>query len=195
MERQESDLSNAIRIGHVLEVDAGRALCRIALGEMALGWLPWLVGMAGETRTWSTPSVGEQVLLLAPEGDPAAGIVLRGLYSSAMPAPDANPAVRAIHFADGAVLRYDESAHALEATLPDGGTAEITAGGGITIHCEGGVTINGPVTINGDLAVDGDADVTGTATAEVDVIGGGKSLKNHRHTAVTAGTAVSGPPQ
>jgi phage baseplate assembly protein gpV len=63
------------------------------------------------------------------------------------------------------------------------------------ITADGGVTINGPLTVNGDAQVNGDVGVSGQAEAQVDVIGAGISLKGHAHTGVTAGSAVSGPPQ
>ena len=40
----------------------------------------------------------------------------------------------------------------------------------------------------------GDATVAGTLTATTDVVGGGKSLKNHVHSGVAAGGANTGPP-
>lgn len=42
--------------------------------------------------------------------------------------------------------------------------------------------------------VSGDVTIGGTATAAVDVIGGGKSLKTHIHTGVQSGNSTSGPP-
>ena len=48
---------------------------------------------------------------------------------------------------------------------------------------------------SGKTMLNGDATITGTAKATTDVIGGGISLKNHKTTGVTAGTALSGGPQ
>ncbi|HUD90237.1 MAG TPA: phage baseplate assembly protein V, partial [Sphingobium sp.] len=80
----------------------------------------------------------------------------------------------------GAVIGYDHTAHSLHIVLPKGGTATLVA--------PGGATITGDVTINGNLSI------TGKAEASEDVIGGGISLKNHKHTGVTAGGAQSGTP-
>lgn len=52
----------------------------------------------------------------------------------------------------------------------------------------GGATINGPLAVNDDVSI------TGTATAADDVIGGGKSLKGHKHGNVQAGTSQTGAP-
>ena len=73
------------------------------------------------------------------------------------------------------------------ATLPGGGKAEVTA--------DGGVTVNGPLTVNGDTTINGETNVSKTLTAATDVIGGGKSLKGHKHTGVQTGGGMSGPPQ
>lgn len=178
---------NLIRLGTVAQVDLDRALCRVQTGDILTDWLPWLAARAGDTIEWSAPSPGEQVLLLSPGGDTHGALVLRGIYSNAHPAPAAAAARHLVRFADGAVIEYDHAAHALSAELPAGATAQITA--------DGGVTINGPVTINGDTQVNGDIDLTGTATADVDVLADGISLKSHTHGGVSSGSAVSGPPQ
>ena len=44
------------------------------------------------------------------------------------------------------------------------------------------------------LQVNGDINLTGTATADVDVVGGGVRLKTHTHPGVTSGGSVTGPP-
>lgn len=185
-------ISNLIRIGTVVAVDIDAGLCRVASGELTSNWIPWIALRAGATVTWSSPSTGEQVVLLSPEGDTANAIALCGLYSDQVPAPASSGAVTLIRLGDGAVLRYDADTHALDAQLPQGGTFVVTADGGTTIN--GPLTVNGETTLNGNTAVAGDASVTGTVTATVDVFGAGKSLKGHGHTGVQGGTSVSGPP-
>ncbi len=186
-------LGNLLRLGTVAEVEHGTARCRIRSGDLLTAPLPWLSPRAGDTIEWSAPTVGEQVLLLCPEGDTHQGIVLRGLYSQACPAPGSSPALHRTRYPDGAVFEYDHDAHALRAWLPAGGTAEISADGGVTVN--GPLTVNGDCTFNGNTQTNGDAAVSQTLTAQTDVVGGGKSLKNHRHTGVQSGGATSGPPQ
>lgn len=189
----QRQLSSAIRLGTVAELDLAQARCRVDTGDIKSDFVPWFVPRAGDTIEWSAPVVGEQVLLLSPGGDTHGAVALRGLYSDAFPAPESSETRHLTRFPDGAVIEYDHAAHALKATLPGGGTAEITADGGVTIN--GPLTVNGDTEINGDTQINGDADVSGTATAQTDVIGGGKSLKGHKHTGVMSGGAVSGPPQ
>ncbi len=186
---QTRNLSNLIRLGTVAEVDLAAAACRVQTGELVTAFLPWLVAAAGDTISWSAPSVGEQVTVLCPEGDTTNALVLRGLYSDQFPAPANSDAVHLLRFADGAELRYDSGSHTLSGTLPSGGTIDLVADGGMTITAAAGVTIKGPLTVDGDVAI------TGTATADSDVVGGGISLKGHKHTGVTAGSAVTGSPQ
>ena len=183
LQRQQS---NAIRLGTVVEVDHAAARCRVQTGEITTDWLPWFVPRAGAVIEWSAPSVGEQVMLLSPGGDTHGAVALRGVYSDAFPAPASSDTLHLVRFPDGAQVVYDHAAHALKATMPGGGTAEITA--------DGGVTVNGPLTVNGDVQVNGDVGISGQAEAQVDVIGGGKSLKNHKHGGVMSGGALSGPP-
>ncbi|HET9511388.1 MAG TPA: phage baseplate assembly protein V [Sphingomonas sp.] len=86
-----------------------------------------------------------------------------------------------IDFADRAMIGYDPVTHMLTAALPAGATVVIVADGGFNL--------------TGDVNVDGVIRCTRRVIAEEDVVGGGKSLKSHRHTNVQAGGAISGPPQ
>jgi phage baseplate assembly protein V len=186
-------LSSVIRFGTVAELDLAAARCRVDTGEVRTDLIPWFVPRAGDCIEWSAPTIGEQVMIISPGGDTHGAVALRGCYSDAFPAPDSSESLHLTRYRDGCVIEYDHESHVLKATLPGGGTAEITADGGMTIN--GPLTVNGDTEINGHTQVNDNLDITGTATAETDVIGGGKSLKSHKHTGVTAGGAVSGPPQ
>lgn len=167
-------LSELLRYGTIASVDLAGARCTVEAGDVVSGPIPWIEGRAGATRSWSPPSVGEQVLLLCPEGDLAGGVALRGIFSDASPAPG-DDLRELIRFADGAVLAYDPQAHHLDVTLPAGATLAIAA--------DGGSTIKGDITLIGKL------------TASDDVIAAGISLKSHKHGGVQAGTAQTGTPQ
>jgi phage baseplate assembly protein V len=173
-------LGDLARLGTVTAVDRAAGTCRVRVGEIETGELPWLAFRAGATRVWSPPSIGEQVLLICPEADAAAGLVLGALSSDAHPAPADDESTLAA-FIDGARIGYDPVAHTLSASLPAGATVSIQAQGGIRLL--------------GDVAIEGDLTCSGTVTADVDVVGGGKSLKGHKHLAVQPGSGVSGAPQ
>ena len=106
-------ISNLIRTGTVAEVDHATARVRVTIGELLTAWLPWLEQRAGTTRTWSPPTVGEQVAVLSPGGDLAAAIVLTGIYRQAHPAPSQSADVWHTVMPDGAVIEYDHAAHRL----------------------------------------------------------------------------------
>lgn len=188
-----ADPAQAIRLGRVVSVDLAQGTCIVALGdpdaaegEAESPALPWLAPRAGAIRVWFPPAEGEQVLVLCPEGDLAGAMVLGGLFCAANPRPDST-ARALIQFDDGAVFTYDPESHQADVTLP--------AGGSLSIIAPGGVTIEGDVVITGDVSIDGAMTASQTVTGDEDVVGGGKSLKDHRHTGVQAGGSLSGAPQ
>ena len=170
----EQQVGEAIQYGVIASVDYASATCTVTLGDLTTGELPWVAQRAGGMRYWSPPSVDEQCVVLAPEGDLENGLVVLGLYSDANPPPSNDPDIVQTDFPDGASISYNHASHALAVTLPAGGTA--------TIDAPGGMTINGDVTVNG------------TVIATTDVLGGGKSLKGHKHGGVQAGGAQTGAP-
>lgn len=189
MKQQEdipADLSELIRLGTIASVDLAAGLCTVRYGDpddtedsAETPPIRWLAPRAGETRTWSPPSVGEQVILLVPDGQLAAAVALPGIAQDAFP-PAGDSLEEVLLFNDGARIAYDPDSHALNAILPAGATAEIEASGGITLR--------GPVTIEGDVTLNGKMDATG------DVKAGDISLKTHKHGNVQSGAAQTGNP-
>lgn len=173
-EDTETDADGLIRLGKVASVDLAAARCTVSFDDEAESPpLRWIEGAAGTTRTWSPPSIGEQVMLLCPGGEIAAAVALRGLVSTAHPALG-NSLRELTRFSDGAEIAYDPETHELEAILPAGATLALVADGGITIT--------------------GDIILTGKLTASDDVIAAGKSLKGHKHGGVQTGSGQTGTP-
>lgn len=127
-------INNLIRLGTVAEVDYATARLRVQIGELLTAWLPWLELRAGTTRTWSPPTVGEQVLVLSPGGDLAAAIVIAGIYQQAHPAPSSDPSVIGKWLPDGTRVEYDHSAHTL--TVRCVGDVAVHAAGKVTVAAE-----------------------------------------------------------
>jgi phage baseplate assembly protein V len=199
-------IQNLIRRGTISAVDLDAQKCRVKSGELETNFIDWMTLRAGAARTWNPPTEGEQVLLLSPGGDPAQGIALCGLYSEAAPAPSNAAGEDSTHYPDGAVIKYDAASSTLDATLPAGGKASITAPGSITVNSPD-VTVNGEtVTLNaentickGNLLVEkqlafnggmkGKAGAGGGATAVLegtlevteDAVIGGKPFLPHSH--------------
>ncbi|MGN6655720.1 MAG: phage baseplate assembly protein V [Rhodanobacter sp.] len=180
-------LHNLLRFGVVESVDHAAGTCTVRTGELVTRPMPWLVQRAGDARTWWAPSIGEQVLLLCPGGDTTRGVVQPAIYSNAAPRPAGSDTAHVTSYPDGAQVSYDPESHKLVALLPGGGTASLTA--------PGGVKIVGDTDITGKLHVSSDVTVDTTVTAQDDVVGGGISLKTHKHISVQPGTGTSGVPQ
>jgi len=200
-------IHNLIRYGTIAEVDHAAARVRVQSGNMLTGWLPWIEQRAGETRTWNPPTVGEQVMLFSPGGDPAVATVLTGIFSAVNPAPANDPNVTHWLMPDGAVIEYDHAAHHLRATLP--GSAALDAQGDITVTtaaalsatAAGGATINANVVINGNLTLNGNfsqpSGQTATMAGDVKFTGAvtsnGKDISaSHKHLGVRSGSDESG---
>lgn len=174
-------IGDLIREGVVVSVDLDAGTARVQFAEeLTTGDIPWVALRAGSTRTWSPPAIGEQVVVLAPEADTARGIIVGSLSTDAHPHP-ASDTSTLTEYEDGARIGYDPASHALTAILPGGATVHIDASGGLSLK--------GPVTVDGDIRS------TGTIAADIDVIGGSKSLKSHTHGGIQPGGAFSGPPK
>jgi phage baseplate assembly protein V len=180
---QPAEFEEMLRYATVVSVDHGSGRVVVSSGDVETDDIDWLERRMGKTRTWSPPSEGEQMLLLCPSGELAGGIVLGGVRQNERPHVG-NSLRELIEFDDGAVLAYDPEAHKLDVLLPDGATIEIKSTGGVSIDAS-----SGGVSIKGDVSIEGKLEATG------DVVGADVSLKNHVHTGVAAGAALSGKPQ
>lgn len=138
-------LANIIRISTVVEVDHDNARCKVLIGETPSNWLPFASIRAGNTQTWSPPTVGEQVLVLSPSGETANGIVMTGIYSDAHAAPSNNPDEHVTKYPDGAKISYNHVSGALVAQGIKTGL----------IQAETSITLDTPKThVTGELEVD-----------------------------------------
>lgn len=147
-------VASLIRFGTVSEADYDQARVRVSMGEAESHWLPWLTMRAGGDRTWWAPEVGEQVLVLAPSGELAQGVVLGSLYQSAHPAPASSPDVDRREYKDGAVLEYNRKTHHLKAVIP--GSTELETQGNIVAASQTEISITAPqIHFNGQTFVNG----------------------------------------
>lgn len=202
-------LANLIRLGTVAHIDAAQARIRVNTGQILTDWLPWLALRAGTTSTWSLPSIGEQVVLLSPSGDPAQSIALPAVYSDAHPAPSSNPTEHTIVFPDGAHIRYDVATGHLDATAIT--TVTVSAAAGITLHAPivtldaaqtlatGALTVQGLLTYQSGLAGTGGGSGT-SINGPITQTGGALSsngivLGTHTHGGVQSGGSSTGGPQ
>ncbi|TKU06289.1 phage baseplate assembly protein V [Citrobacter sp. wls828] len=124
-------LENIIRTGVIFAVDEKKWRVRVRSGNLETGWLRWNTPRAGTFNIWIPPSVGEQVSIACIGGNPETAIILGSLYSNDHPAPGSNLKEIVITAPDGAVVRYDADASALEATGMK--TAKIQAAVGVML--------------------------------------------------------------
>lgn len=199
-------LENLIRLGRIKTITQSQPFTTVTvdLGEITTANIRFLNLRAGDDKTWDPPSIGEEVVVLSPCGVLEMGIAIAGLNNESNPAPsnDLNKNIRI--YSDGCFISYDVSTHALEVILPAGGTAELTALGGITIN--GDTTINGNVQVNGSQAMTGNNTVGGSQlvqgsshsignfSTDADVKAGNISLKSHKTSGVQTGGGTSGVP-
>lgn len=199
-------LENLIRLGTIQTINPSKPFSTVTvnLGEITTAPIRFLNLRAGNDKTWDPPSIGEEVIVFSPCGVLEMGIAVTGLNNDAFPAPsdDLNQIIRI--FADGCIIAYNVESHALEAILPTGGTAVITAPGGLTINAN--TTINGNLQVNGSTAMTGNNTVqgsqlvqgsshsTGDFSTEADVKAGSISLKTHKTSGVRSGGDISGDP-
>lgn len=206
-------LENLIRFGTIKTINPSKPIPRVIvnLDDIDTPEIRCLNMRSGDDSTWDMPSIGEECVVVSPCGDIGpTSFVLYGFYNDDHPAPsdDLNQKIRM--FSDGCVIAYDVSAHHLSAILPGGGTAVLTADGGVTVN--GNTTINGDLTLNGNQTTNGSTVITGNHSVggsqlvqgsshssghfstDDDVTAGDISLKNHKTSGVQPGSGTSGGP-
>lgn len=199
-------LENIVRFGTIKTINPSKPIPRVIvnLGDIETPEIRCLNIRSGADSTWDMPSINEECVVISPCGDIGpTSFVLYGFYNDDHPAPsdDLNKKIRM--FADGCVIAYDIAAHHLSAVLPSGGTAVLTADGGVTVN--GDTTINGNLQVNGSTAMTGNNTVggsqlvqgsshsSGTFSSDGDVTASGISLTGHTHPGDSGGT--TGGPQ
>ncbi|MBP8005501.1 MAG: phage baseplate assembly protein V [Acinetobacter sp.] len=206
-------LENLIRFGTIKTINPSKPIPKVIvnLDDIDTPEIRCLNIRSGDDSTWDMPSLGEECVVVSPCGEIGpTSFVLYGFYNDDHPAPfdDLNQKIRM--FADGCVIAYDVSAHHLSAILPPGGTAVLTADGGVIVN--GNTTINGDLTLNGNQTTNGSTVITGNHSVggsqlvqgsshssghfstDDDVTAGDISLKNHKTSDVQPGSGTSGVP-
>lgn len=195
---EKLERANAQKIvwGTVAEIDFESAKARIEISPgVRTPLIPWIAAKAGAHAAWAPPEIGEQVLVLLPNGaEFSGGVFLTGIYSKKFPAPEKKPSVAARVFADGARVDYDVETHALRATLPEGSSAELRADA-VAATCKTATVaasesvaldtpetnISGNASIGGNLSVSGNAAIAGNAEIKGVLTLAGIVMNTHTH--------------
>lgn len=167
------------KFGTVTSYDPEAYLVKVMLQpeEIETGWLPVEVLLAGNGfGVYAGPSVGDQAVVHFLEGDREAGWCTGFIPSDEDRPPSVPSGEILIKHKSGAFLRF-------------------TNDGKVHVEATAGIATKGPWSHDGTLHVTDEVTADKSVTATVDVVGGGKHLKTHLHTGVTAGGGVSGPPQ
>lgn len=175
VETLKRQLSNLIRLATVIKLDSDLARVKVAFQNNQTGWIPWTTARAGNVKTWSPPSIGEQVVMLCPNGATEQALCLPALYKNDCPAPDNSPDNDTIVYPDGATICYNAKVHSLSAILPAGAITIITSNGGLTF--------NGNVSINGNVSVKGSINASGNISDSQRSMSADRGIyNNHTHT-------------
>lgn len=199
-------LANLIRFGTVATVDYDAERITVKLEDVVTAPIKWATPRAGDTAVWNPPSKGEQVIVLSPNGDLAAGFALPSIFCSAFSKPNAASKDNCmIVFGDGAAFLYDHAQHLLRGTLPQGGKVLFTAPAGFrfvgdvdldgTLHVTKAITADDTLHVDKAVTAGGTIKASGDISSDADVKAGSISLLKHPHGDVKSGTDLSGPPQ
>jgi phage baseplate assembly protein V len=141
-------------LGNVKSVDDPQQLGRIqvslpTIGELETGWLSVLTAGGGPGKgLLALPDVGDQVLVLLPQGDPVQGVVLGGVYGSkiAPPAPSVEGGrVKRFTFLTSGGLRItlDDEKDLLRLENSQGSLVELGPQA-VRLHAEADLTLEAP---------------------------------------------------
>jgi phage baseplate assembly protein gpV len=93
--RLEQRVANSVVHGKVTDVDASKQLARVQIGEDENGqpvkspWVPY-GQMAGALKVHAPPSVGQNMTMMNPTGDPSQGILMPMTWNNANESPSKN---------------------------------------------------------------------------------------------------------
>lgn len=119
-----------VRTGIVTEINGKYA--RVSTGDNTTTWILWATGRAGNTRTWLAPSVGEQVIILSPDGELRNAFIVGSLYCDDHDAPGSGTDNH-ITYPDGAEFIYSPKDGSLHVNGIK--TLIVSASGAVTISC------------------------------------------------------------
>lgn len=144
----ERRIERLVQVGTVVEVDYPAMRVKLRIGDRVSGWLRFTTHRAGADRTWWPPTIGEQTMVFAPNGDAVAAVVGNSLYQEDYTAPATEGSIQRTVMEDGSCITYDRVNRKLTINLV--GTTEIAIAGDATITVGGTAKLDAPlITLNG----------------------------------------------
>jgi phage baseplate assembly protein V len=137
-------IKNLISIGTVSEIDAKRALAKVNILGRPTNFFPVLSISNSYKRKFTPIKVGEQVLVLCPNGNADFGIIIPSIFNKGSSEPDgSNEDIEITEYEDGTRISYDTKAKELK----------IDACDKITIICKSAnITATQQITVTTPLA-------------------------------------------
>lgn len=173
-------MSSVVIVGIVSQVDHEKARYRFKSGELESDWLPFTSARAGDTRTYDSLDVGEQIVAVSPSGDLSQAIIVGSIATQTKQAADKGNIHRTI-YPDGTVIEYDHEAKRYKMDVASGGSYQLNIGGGVALHANGG---------NLEISAPGNIELSSETLTH-----NGKNISHdHVHTHVVPGGGLSGPP-
>jgi len=124
-------IANLVRVGEITDLDfddPAAPRVKVEVSGFPSDWLPWSAGRAGASRKWSPPSVGEQVIIVAPYGDLGQAMIIGSLFSAARPAPDTSATRETATYPDGSTVSYDSTSNTLQ--------VNVAGEGNVVVNCQ-----------------------------------------------------------
>ncbi|MCC5811202.1 MAG: phage baseplate assembly protein V [Ectothiorhodospiraceae bacterium] len=137
----ERRMVRLVQVGTVVDVDYPAQRVQVRIGERDSAWLRFTTRRAGEDRTWWPPTVGEQVLVFAPNGEAVAAVAGDSLYQQDFDAPSDDEGVRRTVYGNGTEVELDKNEDVLRVKHP--GAVEVEAEGDVSITAGGTLTLQG----------------------------------------------------
>ncbi|MDG4811658.1 phage baseplate assembly protein V [Hydrogenovibrio sp. 3SP14C1] len=177
-------LMNILRMGVIHQADYDKPRVKVKIGESESGqplltdWLPFFSNRAGNDREWHPPEVGEQVMVLSPNGELNTGAVLPAIFQEAFAANSNSPDIHRKDYQDGTVVEYNRKTHKLKVDCV--GSVEVNGAQNLDVNFDGQVEVNAPTTIinteqthNGNMVLNGNLVVSENLTvAKMATVGG-----------------------
>lgn len=144
----EARVANMMRPGRVAEVDTSRQRVRLKLshddegGDYLSPWLPY-AQVAGQTRAHIPPSVGQQMLLTSPGGDPSLGVAMPATWHEEIETPSQAEDQNVITLGGVTITMTADGL-----TVAVGGVTVLISGDGLAV--EGGQVTHNDVNIGDD---------------------------------------------
>lgn len=145
----EEAIDKLLCYGTVEEVQTKPPRVKVRAGGILTNWLRWFSCFSGECIDWASPSVGEEGMILSPNGDMLNGAFLRGMSNDDNPTPSSDANTKMVKFKNGDIIKHDGNDYI--------------------------VTIKGNIELSGKtITMCGDTHVTGKLSVDGDVVSAGK---------------------